>query len=121
MAFLVQENSSCVNFNNDLLMSFLEESPNKEYDDKELDSLMRSLEAEINPNRIDIRDLLMDLGSLSNGEEAGNDMNWHMDTQGKEVDFFTEFGDGYLDLSFDDVFHEQMCTVSRIETDTIGI
>ncbi|KAG8502303.1 hypothetical protein CXB51_002185 [Gossypium anomalum] len=149
MAFLVQENSlhmSCdVEFNNALLMSFLEESPNEEYDSKELDSWMRSLEAEINPNQIGIRDLRMDPESLSNGEESNGtkpidvefqwgdlesmsspspnrDMNWHMDNQGKEVDVLIDYGGDYFDVSFEDaVLHEQMYTLSRIETDAIGI
>ncbi|MBA0606244.1 hypothetical protein Godav_018747 [Gossypium davidsonii] len=150
MAFVVQENSlrmSCdVEFNNALLMSFLEESPNEEYDSKELDSWMRSLEAEINPNPIVIRDLRMDPESLSDGEESNgtkpindvefqwgdlvsmsspsrsHDMNWHMDNQGKEVDVLIDYGGDYFDVSFEDaVLHEQMYTLSRIETDAIGI
>ncbi|KAG4213240.1 hypothetical protein ERO13_A01G042700v2 [Gossypium hirsutum] len=149
MAFVVQENSlrmSCdVEFNNALLISFLEESPNEEYDSKELETWMRSLEAEINPNPIGIQDLRMGPESLSDGEESNgtkpidvefqwsdlesmsspspnHDMNWHMDNQGNEVDVLIDYGGDYFDVSFEDaVLPEQTYTLSRIETDAIGI
>ena len=145
MAFLVEENSLCIScendFNSALLMSFLEELPGEEYNHEELDSLMRSLEAEINPNTIDIQDLMMETESPSDGEEnhgsepfdldlkwgdlepmpsssPSHDLNWHMDIQGQEVDALI-VEDDYSDMYFDDVLEGQMYTSSWNETDAI--
>ncbi|XVF79271.1 hypothetical protein PTKIN_Ptkin14bG0208100 [Pterospermum kingtungense] len=132
MAFLVEENSLRISFDNGfntaLLMSFLEESPGEEYNHEELDSLMRSLEAEINPYAMDIQHSTME--SESYGFESvddlgfqlvdmepmpspspSQDMNyWHMETQGEEVDALIEIGDDYPDIYFDDVLEGQMYT-----------
>ncbi|XVF79266.1 hypothetical protein PTKIN_Ptkin14bG0207600 [Pterospermum kingtungense] len=132
MALLVEENLlriSCDNdFNTALLMAFLEDSAGEEYNHEELDCLMRSLEAEINPNSRDIQDSMME--SESYGFESvddlefqlddlepmpspspSNDMNyWHIETQGEELDALIKIGDDYSDIYFDDVLEEQMYT-----------
>jgi len=51
-----------------LLMSLLEESNAEDCDDDKLTSVIRSLEAEIDPNMMDGHDLSMDLGWGSNPE-----------------------------------------------------
>ncbi|XVF79258.1 hypothetical protein PTKIN_Ptkin14bG0206800 [Pterospermum kingtungense] len=101
-------------FNAALLMSFLEELPGEEYNHEELGSLMRSLEAEINPNTMDIQDSMIE--SESNDFEAIDDLEfpllddlepisfpspshdmdyWYMETHGEEVNFLIEIGDDY--------------------------
>ncbi|XWS27435.1 hypothetical protein CRYUN_Cryun26dG0115000 [Craigia yunnanensis] len=145
MPFLVEENSLCISrdndFNSALLMSFLEELTGEECNQEELDSLMRSLEAEINRNTIDIQDFMMEPESPIDGEEShgsepldldlqwgdwepmpspspSHNMNWNMDIQGQEVDALI-VGDDYSDICFDDVLEGQMYTSSWIETDAI--
>ncbi|XVF79261.1 hypothetical protein PTKIN_Ptkin14bG0207100 [Pterospermum kingtungense] len=144
MAFQVEENSlriSCDNgFNTALLMSFLEESPGEEYNHEELDSLMRSLEAEITLNTMDIQDSVMEYEShgfesvddfdiqLSDLEpipspSPSHDTNcWHMETHGEEVDALIEIGDDYYsDIYFDDVLDGEMYTTSWFETNAIEV
>ncbi|OMO74615.1 hypothetical protein CCACVL1_16574 [Corchorus capsularis] len=143
MAFLVQENSfafgSDNEFNSAFLMSFLEEPACQEYNHEELDRLMRSLEAEINPNATDINDLMMDAESSSDESHIGyesesvdlefqwgdmeampspspsQDMNWEMDAQGEGIDALVEIGDNFSDLYFDDVVEGKMYTTSWID------
>ncbi|XVE52947.1 hypothetical protein DITRI_Ditri02bG0165100 [Diplodiscus trichospermus] len=143
MAFLVEENALHISMDNDLinsalLMSFLDESsPGEEYNHEELDILMRSLEAEINLNTMDIQDVMMEseshrlesvddldfnLGDLEPmpSPSPSNDMDyWHMDTQGEEVNALIEIGDDYSDVYFDDVLEGQMYTTSWIKRDVI--
>ncbi|WRX29342.1 hypothetical protein QQP08_021829 [Theobroma cacao] len=147
MAFLLQENSLCISrdndFNSALLMSFLEESsPSEDYNHEELDSLMRSLAAEINPNSMDIQDLMTEPESPSDGNKShgpesivldfewadmeptpspspSHDMNWHMDVQGEEVDALIEIADDYSDVYFGDVLEGQIYITSLAELDAI--
>lgn len=106
-----------------ILMSFLEESQGEERDDEDvLNSIIRSLEAEINSSSMDGQDLTLDpefngdrkVGHFDGHdcavphdqigfgwvdmEPVPSDLNWYMDPCGSEVDGIIEFG-GLSDYS----------------------
>lgn len=140
MAFLFEENSLCISYDHALLMSFLEESTCEEYNHEDLDSLMRSFEAEINPNTMDVQDSMMesenlgfesvddldiqlgDLGLLPYPSPSDDVNYWDMETEGDKVGTLIEIGDDYCsDIYFDEALEGKMYTSSWIEIDAIEV
>lgn len=123
MASLAPENHNGVDvskLNGVFLTSLMEESQSEEYNDEQLESFIRSLEAEINPTRMEDQDAEMDSRLLMSNDVqlldefswdameledpsslllSEDDLSWYMDFQGDDqMDCFVEFG-GFTDIS----------------------